>query len=402
MSSAPKVPRPRKTPRLLAAALFLFFGFAASLTARLFTAEAVFERDTADAVRWAALSGNNATYYQRWADLEPARAQAALRGALKANPRASAVWIELGLMAEHSGDEAESARDLAQAAQVDRQYLPAWTLANYSFRRGDAAGFWPAAARAAALAYDDLRPLLELCDRMEPDPGIALARLAGLRRSARLERAYLDLLIGKNRLEAAQAVARLMLARPSPENTKRLTDFTERLIAAGGETPALEIWNGLGKFTKVGSPNGVVLTNGDFATSPSGAGFDWRLTAPPGLVARWNPSTLRFSFSGSEPEDCALLEQWIPLAVRRYRLSFEYQTAAMPAATGLRWAITPRDRAGYQSPGLASALSWQESRWSFAPEQAGLARMRFLYHREPGTARTDGRIELRHVRLEVE
>src|SRR5579864_707234 len=317
-------PRHRKTARLLAAALLVFFGFAASLAARLAGAEFVFERDTTDAARWASLAVNNAAYYQRWADLEPARAGQALRGALSANPRAGAAWIELGLMAEHSGDWAEAARDLAQAAQVDRQYQPAWTLANFFFRRGDAAGFWPAAARAAALAYDDLRPLLELCDRMEPDAGISLARLG---RSPRLERAYLDLLIGKKHLEAAQDVARLMLARPSPENTARLTDFTERLIAAGRETPALEIWKGLGKFANLDPARGAVLTNGDFAAAPSGAGFDWRLIAHAGLLGRWNPSRMGFSFSGSEEEDCALLEQWAPLAVRLYRLSFEYQTA---------------------------------------------------------------------------
>src|ERR1700674_5030271 len=270
---APSAPPHRKTARLLAIALLVFFGFAASLTARLAAAECVFERDTVDAVRWAARVANSAAYYQRWADLEPERAAEALRGGLKANPRASAAWIELGLMAEHSGDGTEAARDLAQAARVDRQYQPAWTLANYFFRRGDAAGFWPAAARAAELAYDDLRPLLDLCDRMEPDPGIALARLARLGDSARLERAYLDLLIGKVRLEAAQKVARLMLARPSLENTRRLTDFTERLIDAGRETPALEIWNGLGKFAMVDPTHGEVLTNGDFATSLSGAGF---------------------------------------------------------------------------------------------------------------------------------
>jgi tetratricopeptide (TPR) repeat protein len=396
-------PRHGKTARLLAAALLVFFGFAASLAARLAAAEAVFERDTVDAVRWAAFANpafaKNAAYYQRWAELEPARAGQALRGALRANPRASAAWIELGLMAEHSGDGAEAKRDLAEAARADRQYLPAWTLANYSFRRGDAAGFWPEAARAATLAYDDLRPLLDLCDRMEPDAGIALARLGP---SARLERGYLDLLIGKNRLEAAQDVARLMLARPSPENTARLTDFTGRLIAAGRESPALEIWNRLGKFASVDPAHGAVLTNGGFATPPSGAGFDWRLTAPPGLLAHWNPSTLRFSFSGFEPEDCALLEQWAPLAVRRYRLSFEYQTAGMPLPTGLRWAITPRDGAGFESQGLASAATWQERRWSFAPEQAGLARVRLVYRREPGTTSAEGSLELRHVRLEVE
>jgi hypothetical protein len=148
--------------------------------------------------------------------------------------------------------------------------------------------------------------------------------------------------------------------------------------------------------------HGVVLTNGDFATSPSGAGFDWRITAPAGLLTHWNPSTLKFSFSGSEPEDCELLEQWAPLAVRRYRLSFEFQTAGMPAASGLRWAITPREGAGQEGPGLAAAQTWQERRWSFAPAQAGLARVRFVYRREPGTTRATGSIELRHVRLEVD
>jgi len=399
MSAARSTPPHRKIARLLAAALLVFFGFAASLAARLATTEIVFERDTVDAVRWAALWINNAAYYQRWAELEPSRAQEALRGALTANPRASAAWIELGFMAEHSGDGAEAARDLAQAARVDRQYLPAWTLANYAFRRGDAAAFWPAAARAAILAYDDLRPLLDLCDRMEPDAKIALVRLGS---STHLERAYLDLLIGKNRLETAQDVARLMLARPSPENTARLTDFTGRLIAAGWETPALEIWNRLGKFTILDPTHGRVLTNGDFATSPSGAGFDWRLTAPPGLPAQWKPSTLRFSFTGSEPEDYELLEQWAPLAARRYRLSFEYQTAGTPASTGLRWTITPREGRGYDSPGLASSPTWQERHWSFAPRQAGLLRVRFVYRREPGTTQSAGSFELRHVRLEVE
>jgi len=396
---APSATQHRKFARLLAVALLVFFGFAASMSARLATAELVFERDTAEAVRWAALDVNNAVYYQRWADLEPAQAHEALRGALRANPRDSTAWIELGLIAEHARNGSEAARDLAQAAQVDRQYLPAWTLANYSFRRGDAAGFWPAAAHAASLAYDDLRPLLDLCDRMEPDPGIALARLGP---SARLERAYLDLLIGKNRLDAAQDVARLMLARPSPENAARLTAFTERLIAAGAETPALEIWNGLGKFAILDPAHGVVLTNGDFVMSPSGAGFDWRLPGPAGLLTHWSPATLSFSFSGSESDDCALLEQWAPLAVRRYRLSFEYQTPGIPPATGLRWAITPPNGAGSQSAGLASAPTWQQRRWSFVSEHAGLARVRFLYRRQPGTPRANGRVELRHVRLEVE
>ena len=100
-----------------------------------------------------------------------------LRAAVAANPRDSAAWIELGLAAEREHEFVEAARSFAQAEKVDRRYLPAWSSANFHFRQGNAENFWDAAARAAAMIYDDPRPLVDLADHMEPDPVIALGRL---------------------------------------------------------------------------------------------------------------------------------------------------------------------------------------------------------------------------------
>jgi tetratricopeptide (TPR) repeat protein len=239
--------------------------------ARLSYAEFVAAGDTPESLARAARLAPNAAYLERLSelssggtsDLEPdhaseeetsagsasaqrqQRASDALRLALAINPRSSSAWITLGLAAERERDFSEAARDLEQAARVDRQYLPAWTLANYYFRRVDRPLFWRWARRAAALAYDDLAPLLTLADRLEP--GRATQHLAP---SSQLERAYLDLLIGENRFDDARSVARMIVARTragrgSAEDVSRLRGFAKRLIAAHRGADALEIWSGI-------------------------------------------------------------------------------------------------------------------------------------------------------------
>jgi tetratricopeptide (TPR) repeat protein len=258
--------------RILTIALLMLGAITA---ARLSYAEFVAGGDAPESLARAARLAPNADYLERLSerlselhsggtsDLEPdhasegetnaasagpqreQRASDALRLALVINPRSSSAWITLGLAAERERDFTEAARDLEQAARVDRQYLPAWTLANYYFRRADRPLFWKWARRAAALAYDDLAPLLTLADRLEP--GRATQHLAP---SPKLERAYLDLLIGENRFDDAQSVARKILARTragrgSAEDLSRLRGFTARLIAAKRGADALEIWSGI-------------------------------------------------------------------------------------------------------------------------------------------------------------
>ena len=140
-----------------------------------------------------------------------------LRAALSLNPRLSSAWIHLGLDAEADGNPQEAEMDLLQAARVDHLYLPAWTLANFYFRRGDADNFWPWARRAARLTYDDYRPLLRLADALDTSPQRVALRLGG---GAPLLRAYLDLLIGAGRLDSAREIARSAGRTPRPRGPR--------------------------------------------------------------------------------------------------------------------------------------------------------------------------------------
>ncbi len=377
------------------------------------------------------------------------RASQDLRFALALNPRSSSAWIALGLAAEREGDFAGAARDLEQAARIDRQYLPAWTLANYYFRRGDRTLFWKWAQRAAALAYDDLAPLLTLADRLEPGRGTL-----HLAPSPKLERAYLDLLIAENRLDDAQVIARMMLERTrtgrgSAEDAPRLRAFTTRLIAAHRGADALEIWSGLsiggsaGTSTPYRAPSrradltrdliGTTsgLTDSHFGltdsplglvASPSGEGFDWRLPSSAGVSSLWRRSVLDFTLDGRQPDLCPLLERMVPLPAddrgRPCRLRFEY----LSGLTGLRWALDYQKNSPpgaeqhpargastipRESPQLEISPVWREWEWSFTPTLRGapavsLARLVLIYRRNRGATPAEGRLEIRNLRLAVE
>lgn len=310
-----------------------------------------------------------------------------LRAALIVNPRFTPAWIALGLDAERDkrGDEAEF--DLLEAARVDRRYLPAWTLANFYFRGGDPVAFWPWARRAARLAYDDLRPVLQLGHSLEPDALVVLDKLGG---GERLMRADLDYLAGASRWDEAQQVARLMLANGEADRP-RLLEMTDRQIRSGHAAYALELWKGL-------SPP-LDPFNRNLKRPPSGVGFDWRLPGADGITAQWERSQLTFSLSGAQPESCALLEQVTVRdnTARHYRLSLEYRTTGLPLLTGIRWSLDQQE-----STSLAASEAWRAGQAIFSPSIAGtkMGLLRLVYRREPGTVRSQGRFELRHISME--
>ena len=199
--------------------LLVLFGSALLLVIRLAVAEAEFRLDPEHALNsryW--LSAASLASYESSSD--------ELRAAVSLNPRLSSAWIRLGLDAEADGNLPEAETDLLRAASVDRLYVPAWTLANFYFRRGDAAEFWPWAKRAAALTYDDYRPLLRLADTLETSPPLVATRLGG---GAPLLRAYLDLLLGAGRLDSAQEIAGLLAARHDPADRDRMAALALRM-----------------------------------------------------------------------------------------------------------------------------------------------------------------------------
>jgi hypothetical protein len=315
--------------------------------------------------------------------------------ALDLNPRLSGAWIALGLAVESSQQESsqhpsEARRDLLEAARVDHGYLPAWTLANFYYRQSDytqngEAEFWPWAHRAAALSYDDLRPLLRLAHSLDPDP---LAVESKLGPTNRLQRADLDYLIGSRQWDQAQQVARALAARNRPADRPRLLAASDRQLEAGNVAYARELWN-------VFYPP-LTVSNGAFGQAPSNLGFDWRIPRAEGVVSSWEPGMLKFSFDGAQCENCALLEQVVPLAPasRRYQLDFEVLTTGLSSPSGLHW-----DLGGHEDASIVPASMWTRARATFSPPAGAASRLRLIYRREPGTVRAPGLLALRNLKM---
>jgi tetratricopeptide (TPR) repeat protein len=429
------------------ALLTALLGIAALLAIRLALAEALFRQDSDSTVRRAlSIQGTlpgfahteSSRYYERLAALDPAQARAALARAVQVDSRSSRAWIQLGLAQEQSGNLVEAERALLRAADADRQYLPAWTLANFYFRRiyfqhASADVFWRWARSAAGLGNAGLAPLLRLCDRVKPD-----RFPERLGETPALDRAYLDFFIRADRLGSAQPSAIHLAKLRNPADAPRLVDFADRQIRDGNGAAAVEVWNALSAANLIPfrQPDPVQpLTNGDLKTAPSGHGFDWRLPQAEGVSTEWEAgpakgklANLRFSFSGSEAEACRLLDQSLLLGARRYRLRFEYFAAGMPSPAGIRWMVessgTTGDRtgifaesppvpirdAGYSAQSSAQApaqlpYAWTGAEWTFSFAHSNapsiLARIALIYRREPGTTRAAGRFAIRNLRLEA-
>jgi tetratricopeptide (TPR) repeat protein len=147
------------------------------------------------------------------------------RPAHAANPRDTAISLQLGLELESSGDLGQAEQILLEAARFDHQYQPAWTLANYYFRRNQTDQFWQWARRAAELSYDDGRPLLRLATSLDDDPSVVVDRLG---RRPVLLRTYLDILIGQNRKDAAKQVASMLAEFHDPADQPRFDALKKR------------------------------------------------------------------------------------------------------------------------------------------------------------------------------
>ena len=135
---------------------------------------------------------------------------------------------------ERSGDFTRAESTLLEAARFNRQYLPAWTLANFYFRRNNPEQFWRWAARAAAINPYDFRPLLRLAGALEPHPEALLARLAD---RPELLRSYLDILIGEARMSEAQYVATRLRAHRDPADLPRFAALDDRLRTIRSAAP---------------------------------------------------------------------------------------------------------------------------------------------------------------------
>ena len=329
-------------------AMLLGFGAASVWSVRLACADYWFRQGTVGGTEKAIrFTPGQADYYIRLALLEPdensPKATEALKRAVALNPSDSRSWIELGLRYEKEGNRPLAEQYLLRAAEEDKQYLPRWTLANFYFR-GNEDRFWFWSKEAARMAYGDPSPLFRLCGRVAED-GALIDRLDIGRPEVRA--AYLAYLLGQNRLDLIRPASRHLLTGTRSSDVPLLLNACDRLLESKNVLDALEIWNGLADnhgipFERLQPADGRVLTNGGFLIPPTRQGFDWRLPAIDGVSASADEGGgLRLTFSGSQPENCEPLVQFVPVQENMdYKLKFANKTYGMPAVSGLEWRIT--------------------------------------------------------------
>lgn len=363
------------------------------------------------AASWAVLLAlrppDSAEYWLRVADAREAAGEPAgdaLGRALAASPLNARAWIRAGLAAEMAGDLPRAERCLLRAADASRMYEPAWTLANFYFRRNNPREFRRWMTRAAEMSYGDLRPLFDLAWRIGDDPAAILQALPPEGAAAR---AYLDYLTAADRLDAAQAAAARLCERASRDDRDALLRYVNRMLDAGRAPAALEAWNALCRRGALPYPPleaGRAVTNGRFAREPLDAGFDWRLPRPHGIASAWSesPAHVRVWFSGKQPERCETLAQIVPVVPgRSYRLSYEYQTRGIRPGTGLAWTVYGAGGTILARAADLSSDDWKAKSASFTvPPATHAVRLALLYQRSPGTVRIEGEAALRSVSLE--
>ncbi|HLK20512.1 MAG TPA: hypothetical protein VKT81_16260 [Bryobacteraceae bacterium] len=372
---------------VLAACLLL----AAAQALRIGAADLLFRRDTKNSVERAAeWWPTNAEFAARLADLDPDHAVDHLRRAVFLNPSNSRNWIALGLQLELSGNSGEAEQCYLRAARSDRQYLPAWTLANYYVRRNDAARFWPWAQDAARMSYGDLRPLFRLAFEMSPNPDTVLEKMVAPR--SNVEHQFLQELLDRN-LDAS-AVAKRILSRADREDVRPLLSWTNRLIENKRLGEARLLWNALAAKRLIPYPQTALLTNADFSHDPlPQGGFDWRITLPAGVDLGRSSEGLRLEFSGRQPEKFQLLSQSLGVPPGGYRLSFEYRTVDIRGTTNLRW-----QTGAVSLPPLPVAENWTEWSNTLVADRT-TDELALLMDRQPGTLRPEGIVYLRGLKL---
>ena len=88
------------------------------------------------------LAPDEPRYYKRLAQLDPDHSTELLRTAIRLNPYDAAGTTDLALQLEAAGDYNEAEKLLLHAFEIDRTYLPRWSLANFYLRRQNMPVFW--------------------------------------------------------------------------------------------------------------------------------------------------------------------------------------------------------------------------------------------------------------------
>jgi hypothetical protein len=376
--------------RVLGLLALLGIALAAFFSIRLAQASAEFDHRTPESVaRALEILPRNTEYLllrSLQLDYGGENASPLLERAAAIDSLSSAPRIRLGLAAEARGDSIAAEKWLLDAARVDHQFEPRWTLANFYFRRSRKDQFWKWMHSALEVSYGDRRPAFDLCWTMSQDAREIFAK--AIPEHTDVLGAYLSYVLDQHRNAAGPVAVKLGELR-DPGYSALLDSASDALLEAGDTAAAREVWRLLGRP----DPHGVA--NGNFARPPVNHGFDWRLLEPPGVthVHIESPPAHRILLSGKQPEACDLLRQMLTVeAGKRYELHWEARTPGITQPSGIEWSVTGR------SAPIGAGDNWQKGAVSFTAS-GDLVPLALTYRRPTGQPRAEGYIEIRGVAL---
>jgi O-antigen ligase len=349
-----------RAPKFACCAALLFAAFCAT---RLAYADALYRRATPEGVSRAVIIAPRAEYRFALAELDSVRTFEHLQAAVADNPFYTQARIALALERESSGDVGGAERLLLETARFDRQFAPAWALANFYLRHNSVGPFWDWAHKAAAMSFGDRRALFDLCFLVSDDPAAVFDHIG----NPQLEESFLRYLVANRGTTSADDMA-LRLARRlprQPETSVRdvLLDYVDQAILEGRIAPAWQVW----KLT--GEP-------------ANGRGFDWHVGRTEGVYVMREGDEWRLELSGREAEACDLLRR--PLPRGSFMLRYEYRTENLAPGTGLSWEAMP----------VEASSDWRVANLPVAGDS-----LRLVYKRPSGNVRAEGVLWLRNLRL---
>jgi hypothetical protein len=338
--------------------------------------------------------------YVQLARLDDSSAKQSLETSLRLNRYNSDAAIDLGLRYESDGELHRAEELLLQASEVDRTYVPRWSLANFYFRRDNFPAFWTWIRRATETPAEDIGALFELCWQISPDPKAIEANI--VEDNPDVARQYIVFLIGKGRPAAAVDPALTLLRTGSQESDQPLL-FTllGSLIHANDPIDASALWNRLIHLRWIVADTSFP-NNPQFAREPLPVNFDWDFPEYSGLHSWPGSSGLETEFTGDEPENCVIAEQTVYLPPGDYSLESFYRTRNISPDTGIQWLIFEA-RSDTIVASSASLSSDKPSRvvlpFVVKPDEQ-LLRLRLIYNRKVGTSRVSGTLVVTSVRIQ--
>jgi hypothetical protein len=325
-----------------------------------------------------------------------------LNKALELNRYDAQADIELALQVEAGGDYDQAEHLMLAAFDVDRTYLPRWSLANFYLRRDNLPAFWYWARSAAAVPSQDISPLFDLCWRVAPDP----ETIASILPDGNTEtlRQFIDFLLARNEVHQAGLLAqRLVLVGDKEADRSRILAVIDHLVASNDASTAIALWRTSIRQQWVAADL-TAPNNPSFARQPVPVSFDWNIPDYTGLHSWPGSSGLETEFSGEEPEDATIADQVLALTPGTYNVSYSYRTAGVAPDTGIHWQMLDEKsgrclrRAQISRANASVRAGFQVS----VPKDVPFVRLRLNYHRALGTPRITGTLVIEWVRIEAQ